>query len=64
MTAVIACINKKKLIKIGEFLCRHFNIEDGRKKQHFWHIMLYYFKKGKNATEMQKRFVQCMEKVL
>ena len=22
--------------------------------QHFWHIMLYYFKKGKNATEMQK----------
>ena len=23
--------------------------------QHFWHIMLYYFKKGKNATEMQKK---------
>ena len=23
--------------------------------QHFCHIMLYYFKKGKNATEMQKR---------
>ena len=22
--------------------------------QHFQHIMLYYFKKGKNATEMQK----------
>ena len=22
--------------------------------QHFWHIMLYYFKKGKNTTEMQK----------
>ena len=22
--------------------------------QHFWHIMLYYFKKGKNATEIQK----------
>ena len=22
--------------------------------QHFWHTMLYYFKKGKNATEMQK----------
>ena len=35
------------------------------KKQHFRHIMLYYFKKGKNATEMQnKRFVQCVEKVL
>ena len=23
--------------------------------QHFWHIMLYYFKKGKNATEMKKK---------
>ena len=23
------------------------------KKQHFWHIMFYYFKKGKNTTEMQ-----------
>ena len=25
------------------------------KKQHFWHIKLYYFKKGKNATEMHKK---------
>ena len=32
----------------------HFNIEDGR-KQYFWHIMLYYFQKGKNATEMQRK---------
>ena len=23
--------------------------------QHFQHIMLYYFKKGKNATETQKK---------
>ena len=23
--------------------------------QHFWHIMLYYFKKGKNTTEMQEK---------
>ena len=23
--------------------------------QHFWHIMLYYFKKGKNTSEMQKK---------
>ena len=22
--------------------------------QHFWHIMLYYFKEGKNATKTQK----------
>ena len=31
--------------------------------QHFQWIMLYYFKKDKNATETQKRFVQCMKKV-
>ena len=29
------------------------------KKQHFRHIMLYYFKKGKNATEMQKKKDLC-----
>ena len=23
--------------------------------QHFWCLMLYYFRKGKNATEMQKK---------
>ena len=23
--------------------------------QHFWHIKLYYFKKGKNTTETQKK---------
>ena len=23
--------------------------------QHFWCIMLYYYKKGNNATEMQKK---------
>ena len=36
-------------------MCSHFNTEDGRKKQHFRHIMLYYFKKGRNATETQKK---------
>ena len=31
--------------------------------QHFGHIMLYYFKKGKNTTETQKkkRFVHFIE---
>ena len=24
-------------------------------KQNFWHIVLYYFKKVENATEMQKQ---------
>ena len=23
--------------------------------QHFWHIMLYYFKKGKNSIKMQEK---------
>ena len=36
------------------------------KKQNFWHIIVYYFKKGKNATETHThtKFVQCMEKLL
>ena len=29
-------------------------------KQHLWHIMLYYFKKGKNATEMQKKKIHAV----
>ena len=44
----------KKTTKI-EFLCSHFYIEDKRRKATFWHIMLYYFKKGEKATEMQKK---------
>ena len=50
MTAVISVC-----IKIGEFLCSRFNIENRGEKQHFRHIMLYYFKKGKNTTETQKK---------
>ena len=34
-------------------------------KQHFWCIMLYYFKKGENVTEMQKKicavFMKCVK---
>ena len=45
VTAVIsACI--KEILKIGESLRSHFNIEDGRKEATFRHIMLYDFKKG------------------
>ena len=25
--------------------------------QHFWHIVLYYFKKGKNATETHTKTI-------
>ena len=31
------------------------------KKQHFQHIMLYHFKKGKNATETQKKIYAVYE---
>ena len=30
-------------------------------KQHFWHIILYYFKKGKNATEMKEKMCAVYE---
>ena len=33
----------------------HCNIEGGRKNQHFQHIVFYYIKKGKNATETQHK---------
>ena len=41
-------------MKIGEFLCSHFSIEDERNTQHF-NILCQYFKKGKNATETQEK---------
>ena len=43
----------KKFIKIGEFLCTHFNIEDGRR----YTFLVYYallFQEGENVTEVQK----------
>ena len=52
---------KKKLIKIGEFLCSHFNIEDKRRYKYFWCIIS---RKVKMQLKHKKRFVQCMEKVL
>ena len=45
----------KKRIKIGEFLCSHFNIEGGRKYVTFSVYYAFYFKKGKNATETQRK---------
>ena len=41
-------------IKIGEFLCSYFNIEDERRCATF---LVYYafLKKGKNTTETQKK---------
>ena len=57
MTAVISAGIKKNLSELVNFLQSHFNIDSKRNTQHFHHIMLYYFKKGKNATETQKILV-------
>ena len=46
-------------MKTGELLCSHFNIEDEENMQHSQRIMLYYFKKGKNAKK--KLFAVCGE---
>ena len=54
--------SKKNLSKLANFYVAILILKMEENKQHFWPIMLYYFKKGKKATEMQKkRFVQCME---
>ena len=45
---------KKDLSKLVNF-CLAILILKMEEKQQFQHIMLYYFKKGKNATEMQKK---------
>ena len=45
---------KKLLIEIGEFLCSLLILKMEHKMQHFWHLLCYYFKKGKNITETQK----------
>ena len=55
VTAAISCALKKQLIKIGEFLCSHFNIEDGRRKAIFSAYYALLFQEGKNATETQKK---------
>ena len=44
---------KKDLSKLVNFCTPILILKIGENKQHFQWIMLYYFKKGKNATEMQ-----------
>ena len=55
VTAVISVCILKKLPKLVNFCVAILilNMEDDM--QHFQHIMLYYFKKGENATETQKK---------
>ena len=65
VTAVLlACIKKKNLSKLVNFCAAILTLKMEDNMQHFQPIMLYDFKKGKNATERQEQFLQCMEKVL
>ena len=48
------CI-EKSLSKWVNFCAAILILKMEENMQHFQHIMLYYFMKGKNATEMQKR---------
>ena len=45
----------KTSIKIDEFLCSHFNIEDGRKFKNIFSLLCFIISKSKNATEMEKK---------
>ena len=49
-------VHLKKLTKVGESLCSYFLILKMEEDiQHFLCIMLYYFKKDNNATEIKKK---------
>ena len=45
---------KKNLSKLVNFCVAIIIFKMEENTQHFWHIMLNYLKKGKNATETQK----------
>ena len=55
MAAVISGCIFKKTSKLVNFCVTILTLKMEAKKQHFWHIMLDYFKKGNNTTEMQKK---------
>ena len=46
---------KKNLSKLVNFCVPILILKMEEKKPHFWHIMLYYFKKRKNAAETLKK---------
>ena len=65
LTAVMpVCVKKKGLTKI-EFLCRCFNIDDGRRNATFSvYYALSISRKVKTQVKQEERFLQYMEKVL
>ena len=54
VTAVIPACIKKNLSKSVNFCAAILILKMKENMQHFWCVMLYFFKKGKNATETQK----------
>ena len=52
---VISVCFLKNLAKLLNFCEAILMLKMEEKKQHFQHIMFYCFKRGENATEMQKR---------
>ena len=55
MAAVISACVYKNLNEVGEFLCSHLIMKLEDDMHHFWHILLYYFRKGKNKTKTQNK---------
>ena len=55
MTTVISVCIFKNLSRLVNFCVVILILKTEENTQHFWHIMLYYFRRGKNATEMQKK---------
>ena len=55
VTAVISVCIKKNLSKLVNFCAAILTLKMGENTQHFQCIMLYYFKRGENATEMHKK---------
>ena len=59
------CALQINLLKLVNFGVAILILKMEENKQHFWHIMLYYLMKGKNATAMRKKICAVhMEKVL
>ena len=53
------CYDWLNLLKLANFCVAILILKVEENMQHFGHIMLYYFKKGKNTTEMQKKKGSC-----
>ena len=55
---------KKNISKLLNFCAAILILNMEENTQHFWHIVLYYFKKGKTATEVQEKICAMYGEVL